>query len=317
MEEFKKVIFETKALLHENDEWNIKYEEYANLISERLKFIECTQKQFHIKEPFAIYLNKTNMQSPNKLVYSLRFLGQRIADICAYRTSEVVLTTKSYEKNNIKNFGCEIELLDKGWDSKEAKEFRSFFTKKKMVKNKSNEEHRIESLLLKEFSKQGNKPIENIKPVRLNNKVRFSMPTPISASDEKHLKYNRISRANIDILVRKGRGKSTKLSIIELKDENKKNEQPIKVLKQGLAYATFLSELLHSKSGDQWWRLYGFSGKAPEVIKFNVICCMPTGKYNDYSFKNLKITDKDEFEFHYIYFNEKNNELIGLDTSLK
>ena len=184
---------------------------------------------------------------------------------------------------------------------------------------KRNEEHRIESMLLTEFAKKKgeDKIIRNIQPVKIAGIARFQMPTPLYASDIKNVKYAGPSGGGIDILSRIGTGNATKLCIMELKDENAPKEPPAKAILQGLAYATFIRELLRSKCGQEWWKIFGFSGKLPEQLELCVACVMPSISNNDTSFANKIIkTAKDSFHLNYIYFHEKDNKVVDIDTSI-
>ena len=118
----------------------------------------------------------------------------------------------------------------------------------------------------------------NIQPVKLAGIARFQMPTPLSAAKIKEVKFIGPAGGGIDIISRIGAGSATKLCIMELKDENKPDEPPAKVILQGLAYAVFIKELLRSESGAEWWKIFGFSGKLPEQLELYVICVMPSKK---------------------------------------
>jgi hypothetical protein len=157
---------------------------------------------------------------------------------------------------------------------------------------------------LTEFSKTKNKELQYIKPVTIG-RVRFPMPTPISASKHKHVKYSGIHGGGIDILARTGTGgKSTRLCIMELKDKNDKREPPKDAMEQALAYATFIRELLRSDAGVKWWELFGFGGeKVPEPLELYAAIVMPFNDNNDYSFGNMELNiERDIIKLHYIYY---------------
>jgi hypothetical protein len=107
----------------------------------------------------------------------------------------------------------------------------------------------------------------------------------------------------------------------QLKDENKTQEPPAKVILQGLAYATFIRELIKSDSGQQWWRIFGFGGKLPRQLELYVVSVMPSRKNkdeNDRSFADAIIkTGEDSFHLDYLYFHELDNNLVDIETSLK
>ena len=143
------------------------------------------------------------------------------------------------------------------------------------------------------------------------------MPTPLYASDINNVKFAYSSGGGIDILSRIGTGSTIKLCIMELKDENVPKEPPAKAIQQGLAYATFITELLRSESGQGWWKIFGFSGKIPEQLELYVVCVMPLINNSDTSFANKIIkTTKDSFHLHYIYFQEV-IKIAKVMTSLK
>ena len=156
------------------------------------------------------------------------------------------------------------------------------------------------------------------------------MPTPISASNKKAVTYSGTSGGGIDIFTRTGHGKATYLNIMELKDENLKGEEPSVVIRQAIAYAAFILRLLRSESGAAWYKLFGFSSTLPDSIKVYATCLMPKGYCDDKSFANQQIfvhktEDKvsdtfvgnsDIIELHYMYFDEINDKLLNIETSI-
>jgi hypothetical protein len=127
------------------------------------------------------------------------------------------------------------------------------------------------------------------------------------------------NNGHVDILARIGKGRSSKLCIMELKDEYSKKEPPVKVLKQGLIYAAFIRALLRSKSGKQWWRIFGFNGGVSDPLILYVACVMPfkiTGG-SDKSFVNKEVAlGRDSFRLHYLYFKEGSGKIAEVETSL-
>ena len=157
------------------------------------------------------------------------------------------------------------------------------------------------------------------------------MPTPISASNKKEITYSGTSGGGIDIFTRTGHGKATHLNIMELKDENRRGEEPSVVIKQAIAYATFILRLLRSESGAEWYKLFGFRSTLPDSIKVYATCLMPKGYCKDKSFANQRIyIDKaddqvsdtpidysDIIELHYMYFEEHEDVIANnVETSL-
>ncbi len=321
--DFIDVINETRCLLNQNDEWRSRYEGYAQKITQNLDFIKSVRKSFRQWHPLTVYLNTTSAQNAKKTVgFDLRYYGQTVARLTGHESGKHKLSTKGFEINNLRDFDCDLQLSGVDWAGVEAAEFRKYFRNRKgprkIEENSGNEEHRLESLWLTELLKQGGKALPNTKAVEIG-KVRFPMPTPISASNHKAVRYSGVYGGGIDIFARTGTGGiNTYLCIMELKDENVKSEPPIDALKQSIAYATFIRELLRSESGRQWWTLFGFKGEIPKKLILYAACVMPSSSCNDYSFKDMTLDiDDDVIKLHYIYFFEENNIITEVDTSLK
>lgn len=315
------VIAKTREALAENTEWIDRYSDYATQIKNNLSTIRSRKKLF--REWDALNLYMPIGEAKGQMTFSLRYLGQDVAKLIV-KDDKITITTKYNKKDfantNKRDFDCDIELND-DWRSGKAFKFRQHFSNKPI--KKSNHEHRHESLLLTEFSKKRseNKLILNIQPVKLEGIARFQMPTPLTASDIKSLRYAKGKRGvgmggGIDIISRIG--KRTKLCIMEVKDETKSSEPPATVILQCLAYGTFIQELLKSKSGQKWWEIFGFkTGTLPERPDIYIVCVMPDKPDNDISFADTKlITHHGIFHIHYLYFVEKENKFTNFRTSL-
>lgn len=319
--EFYDVIEETRVLLTENPQWEKRYDRYAVKITENIEFIAEVRRTFRQWAPLTVYLNTTSALNAKKsVVFDIRYLGQTVARLTGYINGKLQLSTKGFEKNNLKDFGCGQQLYKADWAGSEATEFRKFFKEKHKLDprmNQGNEEHRLESLWLTELLKKSNKVLPYARAVEIGN-VRFPMPTPLSASDHNKIKYSDFYGGGIDIFCRTGPGGSnTFLCIMELKDENKKTEPPKDALKQAIAYTTFIRQLLRSQSGQKWWNLFGFRGKMPKRLILYATCVMPDSSSNDYSFENMELKiDEDLMRLHYVYFKEHNNKILNVETSL-
>lgn len=319
-------IFEVQKLLSENSEWLIRYKGYAEKMKSNRIFLVDNRNKFYESRPLHFYITTSNAKNSKKLILDMRYGGQSVATLKA-NNENISITTNEKEDKNERDFGCDIKL-DKNtkWGDTNASKFRSFFknrdySRNKTDKNKKNEEHYVEHLLLTEFSKRNGKykHIIGIQPVKFCG-IRFGMPTPISASDHKKLTYSYHKGGGIDILARTGGGKySTFLTVIEVKDENKKEEPPKEALKQAIQYAVFIRELLRSEIGKDWYEIFGFRGEIPKKLTIRVACAMPYKDDNDMdkSFeKSIYVIENDKIECHYIYFKYDGKKLDHFETSL-
>jgi hypothetical protein len=324
-------IKEAQELLSENKtEWLVRYTKYASDILLNIDneyIIKKYKKQFNEFPPLLFYISTTRAKEniKNRLFLDIRYGGQSVATL-KITSNDVTISTKDKDEKNLENFNCNIELPDNTpWRTTEATNFRKYFRERVEPRNKtkgsrSNEEHNVESLLLTEFSKRGSKDkaICGIQPIKIFD-YRFGMPTPISACNHKGpLKYSKQYGGGIDIFARTGNGRhSTYLTVIEVKDENKKDEPPTDALKQAIQYAVFIRELLRSDCGADWYKIFGFKGEIPKQLTIRVACAMPAGNNPDISFeKRIYEIGNDIIECHYIYFKYDGKKLSNFITSL-
>jgi hypothetical protein len=320
------VINEVQVLLSYNNEWVERYKKYAEKMKGNMGFFEENRKKFYESRPLHFYITTTNAKNSTNLILDMRYGGQSVATLKANKEN-ISLYTVGKDENNYRDFNCEIKL-DKNikWGDTNASKFRSFFknrdySRNKTNNNKRNEEHFVEHLLLTEFSKRNanDKPILGIQPIKFCG-IRFGIPTPISASDHKKVTYAYQMGGGIDILARTGRGKhSTYLTVIEVKDENIKQEPPKEALKQAIQYAVFIRELLRSEIGKDWYEIFGFKGNIPKNLTIRVACAMPYKDDNDMdkSFeKSIYPIGNDKIECHYIYFQYDGKKIDNFHTSL-
>lgn len=331
MDKFSLAIKDSLSLLNENKEWVCRYAGYAKEIIANIGVIRNKKKIFHQWAPLHLYMNVTKAKASSP-TFSLRYLGQDVSFI-NISGNDVTLKDVNREdsdncgkmkQKNGRDFGCSVDFHDKKWTSVEAKEFRKYFSSnpvRRSENNKGNEEHRVESMLLTEFSKsQGkikNVKLHNIQPIKIAGVARFQMPTPLRASGSK-VQYVK-KGGGIDILARVGRGRGTTLCIMEVKDEYVNREPPEKAITQGLYYAAFIRELLRSKCGNDWWNIFGFGGTVRKQLTLYVCCVMPFNKAgaSDTSFsRNRMSIENDTIELHYIYFSE-DGKVNNIKTSLE
>ena len=316
--DFNDVVRVTRQLLHENREWQERYSRYARMILENTPEIEAVRQTFREWAPLYLYMNVSNaLRATSSVRFELRYLGQTVAEI--RRGKELTLDSAAYDALNLRDFGCDIQAGAIPWDSSGAAAFRRFFKERPPARSgegRGNHEHRLESLLLTELSKTSSKALPHMRSVRVGG-LRFPMPTPLRASNHKEVQYSGQHGGGIDILARAGFGRGAGLCILELKDENTNREPPRDAVKQALTYAVFIRELLRSEAGRQWWRLFGFGGDIPHCLCLTAACAMPAEGFMDYSFAGLELpVGQDTIALQAIYFTEKGNKMMGVESSL-
>jgi len=329
--DYQNIITEVQNILLEEEnmsDWLGRYKSYAEIILANKESIKANRRRLNEWKPLRYYLNVTNAKkAKNTVKFDVRYLGQTVAEMTSNMDGVTITTRPSnsvdYEKSNLRDFDCEIKLKDALWAGEEAASFRAFFKKRKPERNntadnKGNEEHRIESLLLTEFSKSKEKSLPYIKPITIEG-LRFPMPTPLSASKQGTTKYAKQHGGGIDIFARTGTGgtNSTFLCVIELKDENVPVEPASHAIEQAIKYASFIRELLRSEAGANWWRLLGFRGSMSKNLRIHAICAMPNIDNADTSFGGQRLQiGQDEIQLDYIYFTDNADAVEVVKTSL-
>lgn len=353
----KKVKETTKVLL-DNRAWESIYDRYAKEIIKNKKKYGSNSKLFQVNKPLLVYSSIGKVKSSaNTTAYDLRFAGQSVGLIEVNKEKEVELTVSESQAEYAKvNFGFteskELKRVD--WKtSVDAVLFRKFY----MNNESTNEvaikspEHRIESELLKEFSKSTRKQEKhlcNIQPIKLGGKF-FQLTTPLKGST--HIptlslteKENGATGGGIDILARiKHSAFKSRIAIIELKDDNVNGEPQRDTMYQALIYATFIAHLLRSKSGKYWW--YIFKNKSsskdklqdisfedsgyfkqinnlleeiPNHIDLDVVTLMPEGNSDEGELNELPIEDLNvTLHLYTLYYKQdKNGNPCGFSGTL-
>lgn len=286
----QQIVNETIELLNSSKgEWEKKYEEHATYILKNIEKYEMNGKKFQVNFPLSAYTSISKIKK-STTEYDIRFLGQSIGTLSVKADDE-----KNFQRvfsaseglNDLKNKRNILSLPDitdvqkVDWESQIMTKVRSVLQNSVVASTKS-PEHKCENLLLREFNKNKSdiKGLCNIQPVKLANKF-IQITTPLSASKHNDVHISNGVGGGIDILARvkhKGRKASeTFLSVIELKDDNRSNEPMSVVIQQALSYATFLAMLLGSKSGHDWWKIFGFNGKTEPPHEIDVVGLMPKG----------------------------------------
>ncbi len=127
----------------------------------------------------------------------------------------------------------------------------------------------------------------------------------------------------IDIFCRRKAGNRSRLTVIEVKDENLSSETFHLAIKQAIAYAVFIRELARSESGRDWMELWGMGNQPWEKEGFtiNAAVAMPKGETTDFSFTGHTLAlGQDRIELHYLAFlgidKPRDGQVIQFETSL-
>ena len=302
----KEIINEACRLLEENrNEWESRYKRYFEEITAAK--IKNPNLKFNLPENLRRYKSISNVGEPE---YDVRYAGQSIATI-KFKKGDIWLQIKDMSKRF--EFPVEPSMFYK-WDSTEANKFRSYFKNCEKEDLASSRERYIEQLLLNDMSES--KSFTYIEPVRLLD-AYFQMPTPFAAS-KAFPQYSCEKGGGIDILARVGRGRGDRLCVIELKDENIKQEPQSHAMKQAAIYATFIAYLLRSDMGEKWWNAFGLNIDIPKSLVIPVVTLMPlpAEKPKDEIIGSFTVGGLDDvtLECHSVYFESLGGDKFSLTS---
>lgn len=280
--EFENIIHDIKEFLKNHSEWKKRYNRYINNLKGDGKKYRTPIKFPKVNPPLFKYT--TISASENEII--LRYKGQTVGKIIYERENFYLKIDKTKEEN----FGCP---LGKGkYPSKDEKDFNYYwklFTDHFNTNpyKESHNEATVESELISLIETRS-----CMKPVVLNYDERFQMPTPLAASGKNLIYADGNKQGGIDILAKIGKGgNGTKLTVIEVKDENTPEEPAEEVIKQALAYSTFIRELLRSEHGIDWYHKFGFQCKNIEkgMPKKLVIMCLVAMPFDNAKNKSIPV----------------------------
>jgi hypothetical protein len=230
--------------------------------------VEAAGDQFHEWQPLRFYVSVNAVSGAAKVVFSVRYCGQEVAKVKVGNEPRLQVSPKHAE-HNARDFDVSTAPGSWPWDSKEASHFRSEFRKRRAKAGSGDtgrvEEHAYESRILIEMEGETRATkfagtLANIRHVGLTDQeYPFQCPTPLSASSGSPKR----TRGNIDILARRGRGRSVRLSVWELKRPGCLAEAP----RQVYIYCVTLALMLRGKGGPDWYQVFGFSSPVPDRLE--------------------------------------------------
>lgn len=308
--DFNKVITETQEVLNQDLSWKNRYINIVKNASNNIDSIEKRRKSFHKWGNLSVYYT-IGYASHDENYFDLRYLGQSVGEISFKEDNLYLKITKDHYTKNKKSFKGYPKECQEGYykwqNNKTSQKFKTFFDD--YPEKKGHPEAKIENLALKEFINGKDKSIR-IQPVTIAKDIFFQMQTPVSASGKIKLATGS-KQCGIDILART---KDRRLTVIELKP---KYQDPNKVIKQAIAYATFIAELCNTEAKSDFWNI---CKKKDRFDKINVACMLPDQDDNSepvFKNQNLEIPNSSiKLNLHYIYYkiieekDEDNNKKI-------
>jgi len=150
LQKLQKTAEEAEKALENNNEWINRYAGYASEIMKTQKNIKNAKKLFRERKPLYLYSSISKAKNNKQVTFDLRYRGQSVAEIVFNKDKLLLKTNKKTKDYYDIEGGGNYE-----WNSKKAEIFRSGFKKcpDRDNKGKKNEEHRFESELLTELSK--------------------------------------------------------------------------------------------------------------------------------------------------------------------
>ena len=259
-----------------------------------------------------MYVRAGNGTKKNSFSFSLRFLGQEVASLTVRGVHVYLNISAKTGRTNNRFFKTLIMPAGRyDWRGKEAQYFRRYF--QNAVKRESvglhSPEHGLESRIIKEMlnksrSKFGGE-FSGIQPVTLSG-FPAQFPVPISGSSG----VPKATNGHIDILARRRTGRVC-LSVWELKAPGKYKN----TLRQVYIYAvTVLKMLRDPELGQEWYKVFGFSGKIPAALCVEAVVVVTEDQRKRMErekaqYDLIKQIGNDSIDFFAAYYNEDTLEI--------
>lgn len=307
--------------------WQKDYGDYAAALLANRERVKKAKSSFRVPEPLHRYITIGEAKKPNGAVeFDLRFLGQSVGRVLAEDGQAPRLTVSKKAAANSERFQYPLgEIEGEDWTGEKAIQFRRFY--KSMLEHTGQfprqQEHMVESALFTEFGKVSGatKPLKQIQPICYEG-VRLHMKTALSASKAK-LGICEVAGSgyggDIDVFCRRRIGNRSRLTVIEVKDENNPSETFHKAIRQAIAYAVFIRELVRSETGKDWMALWGLENQPWENgFTINAAAAMPKGKTTDFSFAGQTLDlGRDKIQLHYLAFLGKDKPRDGQEVQFE
>lgn len=340
LREYQDFAEQVQQLLRSDMQWQNVYARYAGKLLESKDAMTAKRKTMGRQEDMGLLYCYTTMgavEGSAGFDFDLRFLGQSVGRIKLKNGMPLLQVKDEQEKNSQNYFGYDVgEINWEDWKTGErAEAFRAFYRAagEAMDKFPRQKEHMVESALFSELEKKtgATKALKGIQPVTCIPGVRLHMRTSLAASDSARglPKLSLDGKGgDIDVFCRRhGYGlvpvNRSRLTVIEVKDENESGETFHLAIKQAIAYAVFIRELARSQCGPQWMELWGLGNQPWQTEGFTIdaVAAMPKGNTKQFPFAGMKLELRggkaedlaDWIELHYIAFQGEDQPRDGQD----
>lgn len=269
---------------------------WLNVIQAGEDAVGKARKQFHQWDPLRVYMSVGRSSAQDNVEFSLRFAGQKVAELFIKERSIVLKLKKGQSRINKQYFNGSVLPDGKySWNGKEARAFRAYFKEKNLLHKGMppvrSDEHRIESKFIQEMLKGSTKfggVGLKIKPVMIAG-CPLQFPVPISANTG----APKNTAGHIDILARRkiSSGKVI-LSVWELK----KPSEYKYAASQAYLYALALIKMIRSPQGDGWYKAFGFKSSVPRQLDIEAVVAITADKESEFCRERAEITASTPFD---------------------
>ena len=300
----EQAIEQAQKMLEQSKDWQKTYERISKTLAGNKALLDQFYKQIKKYERIQFYLSEVPSTPADTILIQVRYQGQTIADISISK-EKTTISTKQYNENNKKIYGCDIQLEGEELNTKDTYKFLEFFNKEISPKEKIDEQAHINSMLLQEFAKTSSydKLLTGIQPIKYSN-LLYPIPIILNSKEEEH--------GYIDILTRT---KVRKLTIIEILTEK---ATPEMILANATSKAIFLLNLLHTDQGQQWYKIMGYHGRVTPHLTIKVCIAVPMQLVNKCKkFEPFELrAEADSIEYHYMSYDTDGAQITKIDTTL-
>lgn len=332
----------TQELLRKDTQWKLLYAGYAKKMLQNKEQMIMKRKmlgsQNHLA-PLHCYTTIGAIKGDADFDFDLRFLGQSVGTITVIEGKPILQVSEKKAETSRREFGYDVGPIDgEVWNvGEKAKAFKAYYDDaiEQPDRRPRQPEHMVESALFTELEKKHGdaKALKYIQPITCIDDVRLHMKTALYASSvsKSALAMPTVSSTGgeIDAFCRRKVGNRSRLTVIEIKDENDSREPFHQVIRQAIAYAVFVRELVRSESGRDWMELWGLGNQPWEGgFTINAAVAMPKGNTEQFPFAGIKLELKgkkpedptDWIELHYIAFlgkdKPRDGQNVRFETSL-